>query len=438
MGLELFFSPRNIAVVGASNKPEKVGYSLAKHLLNFQGQVFFVNKNKETIFGKECYYSLKDIKSKVDLCIIAVPAEFVIFVVHDCGVLGIKNVIIISAGFSEIGKKKEEAEILLTAKKFGIRIMGPNCFGVVNTLNGLNCTFTKSDCLKGNVGFISQSGALWSYIADYSIVNYLGFSKFASIGDMMDVGFEELAEYFDRDKNTKVILLYIETLRNGKSFMNVVSKCKKPVVVVKAGKTESGIKATSSHTGSLAGSYEVYKAALKQAGAYFVDNMQEGLDLAKTLSCYPNFNGFRNLIITNAGGNGILMTDALETKGLEVVRLPKISFNLPSAWSHGNPIDVLGDADDLRYKEVFSKIKKKTFYDNLIVVATPQDMTDFKKIALRTVDFHKSSGKKVIGCFAGFKSVELGRRILEENRIPCFDNPERIGNVLMNLKEKNN
>lgn len=438
MGLELFFSPKSIAVVGASNKPEKVGYSLAKHLQNFNGQVYFVNKNNETIFGKDSYYSLKDIKSKVDLCIIAVPAEFVKFVVHDCGVFGIKNVIIISAGFSEIGEKKEEAEILLTAKKFGIRIMGPNCFGVVNTTNGLNCTFAKSDCLKGNVGFISQSGALWSYIADYSVVNYLGFSKFASIGDMMDVGFEELAEYFENDKDTKVILLYIETLRDGKSFMDVISKCKKPVVVVKAGKTESGVKAASSHTGSLAGSYEVYKAALKQAGAYFVDDLISGLDLVKVLSCYNDFfkgsNGFKNLIITNAGGPGILMADALECRGLEVVKLPNINFNLPPAWSHGNPIDVLGDADDLRFKEVFSKLRKKNFFDNLIVVLTPQDMTDDKKIAYSIVNFHRSSGKKVFCCFMGFKSFSLGRRILEENKIPCFDNPERIGNVLRYLK----
>lgn len=436
MSLELFFSPKSIAVVGASNKAGKVGNSLARHLLGFQGNVFYVNSSKETIFGKEVYFSLRDIKSKIDLCIIAIPAQFVKPVVLDCAVLGIKNVIIISAGFSEIGRSDLQDEILSICKKYGIRVLGPNCFGVVNSANNLNCTFAKSDCLRGNVGFISQSGALWSYIADYSVVNYLGFSQFASIGDMMDVGFEELVNYLENDKNTKVILVYIETLKNGREFMKVISKCKKPVIVVKAGKTSSGVKAASSHTGSLAGSYEIYKAALLQAGAYFADSLQDGLDLAKVLSCYSesSFVGFRNLIITNAGGPGILMADALEMNDLEVVKLPKINFNLPPAWSHNNPIDVLGDADDLRFREVFLKLRKKTFFDNLIVVLTPQDMTDDKKIALRIVDFYRSSGKRVICCFMGFKSFSLGRRILEENKIPCFDVPERIGNVLRSLK----
>lgn len=434
MGLNVFFAPKSIAVVGASNKGGTVGYSLARHLMNFKGEVHFVNVHKETIFGRESFSSLKEIKHKIDLCIIAVPAVFVPNVLRDCALKNIRNVIIISAGFLEAGREDLEREILNIAKKNNIRILGPNCFGVVNTLNNLDCTFARVSPVRGKVGFISQSGALWSYIADYSVSNNLGFSKFASVGDMADISFEELLEYFEKDLDTKIIMLYIEALKDGRRFMNAVSSCKKPVIVVKGGSGEAGSRAAHSHTGSLAGSYEVYKAAFKQAGVHFVPNLTEALDLAKFLSMQKKSSNVRTLVITNAGGPGILMADSLERNNVEIVKLPLIKFNLPNAWSHNNPIDVLGDADDLRFKEVFSRIKKKSFYDIVVVILTPQEMTDDEKIAKEIVKFYRSSGKNVICCFMGVKSFKTSRDILERNKIPCFNSIERAADLIGNLK----
>jgi acyl-CoA synthetase (NDP forming) len=436
MGLEVFFAPKSIVVVGASNKGGTVGYSLARHLVNFKGEVNFVNVHKETIFGKESSVSLKDIKHKIDLCIIAVPAVFVPNVLRECALKNIKNVIIISAGFLEAGREDLERDILSIAKKYNIRILGPNCFGVVNTSNNLDCTFARVSPVHGKVGFISQSGALWSYIADYSIANNLGFSKFASVGDMADVSFEELLEYFEKDSNTKIIMLYIEALKDGRRFMKAVSSCKKPVIAVKGGSGKAGSRAAHSHTGSLAGSYEVYKAAFKQAGVHFALNLTEALDLAKFLSMQKKPSSFRTLVITNAGGPGILMADSLEQNNVEIVKLPALRFNLPAAWSHNNPIDVLGDADDLRFKEVFSKIKKKSFYDIAVVILTPQEMTDDERIAKEVVKFYLSSGKNVICCFMGFKSFRASRDILEKYNIPCFNSVERVGDLIGNLKGK--
>jgi acyl-CoA synthetase (NDP forming) len=436
MGLEVFFYPKSIALVGASNKRGKVGYSLARKLLKFQGNVYFVNMMNETIFGRTSSASLAQIKDPIDLVIIAVKAEFVLQTLKEAGEKGVKNVIIITAGFGESGRSDLVAEMKDIAKKYGIRILGPNCFGVVNTARNLDCTFARSETLNGRIGFISQSGALWSYIADYAKDNEFGFAKFASVGDMIDVSIEELLWQFEKDRTIDVIMLYIEALRDGKKFMEAISSCKKPVIVVKGGKGIAGSKAAVSHTGSLAGSYEIYKAACKQVGAYFIDDLSEALNLAKFLACYPKPKKFRSLVVTNAGGPGILMADSLETNKIEIAPLPKINFNLPNAWSHNNPIDVLGDADDLRFKEVFSKIKRMNFYDILIVILTPQEMTDDEHIAEQVINFKLSSGKMVIGCFMGIDSFRESRKMLEQNKIPCYTAPDKIGKVLGILKGK--
>ncbi len=370
----------------------------------------------------------------MDLCIIAVPAIYVPNVLLDCALKNIKNVIIISAGFLESGRDDLERDILNIAKKYNIRLLGPNCFGVVNTSNNLDCTFARMSPIRGKVGFISQSGALWSYIADYSVSNNLGFSKFASVGDMADVSFEELLEYFEKDSDTKIIMLYIEALKDGRRFMKAVSSCKKPVIAVKGGIGEAGSRAAHSHTGSLAGSFEVYKAAFKQAGVHFAVNLTEALDLAKFLSMQKKPSSSRTLVITNAGGPGILMADSLERNNVEIVKLPKLDFKLPLAWSHNNPIDVLGDADDLRFKEVFSKIKKKKFYDIVVVILTPQEMTDDEKISKEVVKFYLSSGKNVICCFMGVKTFKTSREILERNKIPCFSSIERVADLIGNVR----
>lgn len=433
MSLERFFYPRSIAVVGASNKQGKVGYTVVKKLDSFKGRKYFVNIEGYKINNVQTYRSLNEIKDSIDLVIIAVPAFLVKQVVLDSAGKKVKNIIIVSAGFSEIGRTDLEEDIIKIAKKNKIRIIGANTFGVVNTSNSLDCTFAKLTPKKGVIGFASQSGALWSTIADYSLLNNIGFSKFISFGDMFDVGFTEAIDYFNKDKETKVIFLYIETLKDGKAFMQAVKNSKKPVVVIKAGKTSQGVVAVHSHTGSLAGSYEIYRAACKQAGAIFTENLTEALDLLKFLQFQDKPKSKRTVVITNAGGPGILLTDALVENKIEIAKIPNIKFNLPVGASISNPIDVLGDAKADRFMEVLNKIKKEKFYDIIIIIITPQDMTPDMDIALELIKFKRNSNKTMIACFLGQESFKDSIRLLETNGIPVFYKLERVAKLLSDL-----
>jgi len=411
-----FLNPKSIAVVGASSKKGKVGYVLIEKLKKFDGKVFPVNLKDEKILGIKCYKSVLDIKEKIDLAVIAVPAKYVKDILKECVRKKVKNVSIISAGFSEVGNKKMEEELLKSGK--GLKILGPNSFGVVNPYLNLDMTFASKSPKKGSVAFISQSGALWSAVSEYSLDNNFGFSGFVSLGNMSGVGFEDFIMYFNKDKNTKAIVLYIENLKNGKKFMEAVMKSRKPVVVVKAGSSEAGKKATISHTGSLAGSYEIYKSAFKQCGAVISESITEAFDKAKNF-----IKAKKVIIVTNAGGPGALLADYCDNNDLELVKIPKIKFSFD--YLNGNPIDVIGDAKEDRFREVFEKIKKLNF-DTLIVAVTPQKMTQMNKIAEEVVDFSKDSKKNVVCCWMG----KEGRSVLLRNNIPCFFEPKRVAEFL--------
>jgi len=414
--MKSFLNPKSIAVVGASSTKGKIGYILMQKLKKFNGKVFPVNIKNKTILGKKCYKSILEIKEKIDLVIIAIPAKFVKDILKDCVKKKIKNVSIISAGFSEIGKTSLENELLKVGKN--INILGPNSFGIANPHLNIDLTFSLKTPKKGNIAFISQSGALWSAITEYSLENNFGFSGFVSLGNMLDVDFSDLITYFNKDSNTKTIVLYIENLKNGKKFMETVKKSKKPVIVVKAGSSEAGKKATLSHTGSLAGSYQIYKAAFKQCNAIPAESLTEAFDKAK------NFTKAKKIIIvTNAGGPGALLADYCERNNLEIINLPKIKFSFN--YSGGNPIDVIGDATDKRFKEVFEKIRKLNF-DTLITVITPQQMTPINKIIEELVNFKKSSKKNVVCCLM----AKEGKSILEKNNIPNFFEPKRLADFL--------
>ncbi len=412
--------PKTIAVIGASNKKSKVGYFLMENLSRFKGKVIPINLHEKKILGKKAYKNILYFEKEVDLAIVAIPAEGVEQVVKECSEKGVKAVIIISAGFSEAGRKDLEEEIMKI--KGEMRVLGPNSFGTVNPYIRLDTTFAKTTPRKGNVAFISQSGALWSAIADLSARENFGFSGFVSLGNMMDVTFEDALEYFENDKNTKTIVLYIETLKDGRRLMEMAKKCKKKIIAIKAGISEAGIKAALSHTGSMAGSYEIYKAGFKQAGIINAESLQEAFDKAK----YGVVEERKAVIITNAGGPGTLMADYCEENKIEVVKLPRIKFALPPAWSHGNPIDLMGDAKSGRFKEVFRKIAREKFYDLVIVVITPQKMTDLKNIAHEIVKFKKKSRKKVVACWMNHE----GREILENAKIPNFSEPKRLAEYL--------
>ena len=434
MSLKEFFYPKSIVIIGASNKPGKVGSTLANKLLNFKGDLFYVNIEGYSINTKLSYKSLLDIKERIDLAVIAVPPMFILKILNECIKKRIKNIIIISSVFTGEKRKELENNILNVAKNNKIRILGPNNFGIVNNSIDLDCTFSKLSSKKGSIAFASQSGALYSSIADYSITNNFGISKFISFGDMIDIDFNEGLEYLIEDKETKVIVLYIETLKDGKKFMNIIKKSKKPIIVLKGGKTDNGKTAAHSHTGSLAGSYEIYKAASKQSGAFFTETLTETLDLAKFISTNSKPNGRKTLIITNAGGPGVLLTDSLVENNLEIVSLPKnLRLNLPLSWSHNNPIDVLGDAQPDRFKEVLNKIKDLHFYNILILALTPQDMTKEKEIASLISDFKRKTKKTIICCLLGKESFKYSAWLLENNNIPVFHDLERPAKLLKNI-----
>ena len=412
-------NPRTIAVIGASNNKKKVGYSLMANLKNFKGCAIPINLKGRSILGKKCYKSVLDVPKKIDMALIAVPAPVVNSVVQECVNKKIKYIIILSAGFSERGNKEGEKKLLeITRGK--ARILGPNGFGIVVPHLNIDTTFALNTPKSGSIAFVSQSGALWAAVAIYSKIHDFGFSYFISVGNMMDLDFSDFLQYLDKDKMTKVIILYIERLVDGRKFMDAAKKCKKPIIAIKAGVSEAGKRATLSHTGSLAGSYEIYKAAFKQSGIILVETLNEAFDKAKFVQI-PK--GNKVVIVTNAGGPGTLAADYCEKHGLDVVKIPKnLKFEkLPMAWSHNNPIDIVGDADYDRFRYVFDILaRNKSFFDAAIVVMTQQKMIDIERTKKEIINFKKKLKKPLVVCWM----TNADKSVLEKESIPCFFEPE--------------
>ena len=433
--LEKFFYPENVAIIGASNTHGKVGNALMLNLKKFKGKVFPINLKEKEVLGIKSYKSVLDIKDKVDLAVIAIPEQGVYSVLEECGKKEIKNVIIITAGFSEVGNVYGQKKLIDISKKYKIRIMGPNNFGVVNPSINLDTSFSKLTPEKGNIALISQSGALWVYISQLSLSKF-GFSIFASIGNMVDVDFSDIIEYLDSEKNTKVIVCYIETLKNGRKFMNICKKSKKPVIAIKAGTTQAGQKAALSHTGSLAGEIEIYKAAFKQSNVVLAETVEDAFDKAQFL-VHQKLKGNRVVVITNGGGLGVLCADYCSKNNLDVVKLPQKlidHLNLNHNWSKNNPIDLVGDADYSKYREIFLKLEEnKSFFDSVIVILSQQEMIDVYKVAEEITEFRKRSNKNVVCCLVGIgDKIDKAKELLNKNGILSFFEPERCAKVLKN------
>lgn len=397
--IENLLTPKSIAVIGASEHINKVGGILMKKLLKFEGKVIPVNKEHKIIFERKSYASVLDYPEKIDLVIIAIPAKAVKEVLIECGKKKVKNVIIISAGFSETGNQKLEDEIIEIGKKYEINILGPNCFGVANPYLNLDTTFSNLSAKKGDIAFISQSGALWSYIADVSSsANNPGFSSFVSLGNMSDLEFSDFIEYFNKDKKTKKIILYIEKLKDGKKFLEACKKSKKEIITIKAGKTKKGSEATVSHTGSLATDFEIYKGIFKQAGIKIENSFSSAFGIKKE---EINPKGKKVTIVTNAGGAGALITDYLIEKKYDV----------------DQPIDLLGTAIAENYRDTFDNLKESGT-DSVVVILTPQSMSQPKETAEEIIKFSKF--KNVIAVFLGRNSIKKAEEILNKSKIPCF------------------
>ncbi|MCX7706110.1 MAG: acetate--CoA ligase family protein [bacterium] len=433
---EGFFSPESVAVVGASREPGKLGWQILSNIIlgRYQGKIYPVNPKATEISGLKCYPDISSIPDVPELAVIVVPAKIVASVIEECGKKGTKAAVVISAGFKESGLegKKREQELIEAAKKYGCRIIGPNCLGIIDTYSNLNVSFAPVMPEKGSIAFISQSGALITAILDWSTKQKIGFSRIVSIGNMADVSESELIESCAVDEKTRVILFYVEGVKDGRDFIDRVSKVtlKKPVIAIKAGLTGSGSKAASSHTGSLAGMAEAYAAAFKKAGVLQVSNMEELFDLSLVFAYQPLIKGDKIAIVTNAGGPAVLATDAVEKHGLKMATfsnetMDTLKKNLPPAANTHNPVDVLGDATEQEYKIALENVMNENCVDGILVIVTPQTMTRPLDIAHVVVENNSEYKKTVITSFMGGVSVEDAINFLKQSRIPNYDFPER-------------
>ncbi len=444
--LDTFFSPQSVAVVGASRDPEKLGYSVLANLqeAGFPGDLYPVNPKADEILGLEVYPSVLDIPGPVDLAVIVIPYRFVPTVLEQCGQKEIPSVVVITAGFREAGREglERERELIEIAREYDLRLIGPNCLGVIDTGTPLNATFAAGMPPGGPIAFMSQSGALGTAVLDMAMAGRIGFSKFASLGNKADVSEIDLLEAWGDDPDSRVILVYVEGLPDGQKFMDVARRVTrdKPVVAIKSGVTASGSRAVSSHTGSLAGSEAAYKAAFRQAGVLRATSMEALFDYARAFAYQPLLQGDRIGIVTNAGGPGILATDALEHADMEITRLSHettqaLTDYLPGAASVGNPVDVLGDALADRYEHAIRLVLDDANVDGLMVIVTPQAMTEIEKTAHAVGRMAQELDKPVMGCFMGEARIEAGIDILWQYGVPNYPYPERAAAALAAMRD---
>lgn len=430
---EIFY-PNSIAVIGASASPNKVGYSVLRNLLSFPGNLYPVNPTRAELFGRRVYPSVAEIPGPVDWAVIAVPARLVPGVMEECGEKGVRLAAIVTAGFREIGGDGAvlEKKVVEIARRHGIRITGPNCLGIMMPHQGINATFDPVSPRPGDVAFVSQSGAIITTVVDWSLPEEFGFSSVISVGNQADLGFEHYLQFAEQDPATRSVTLYIEEIQDGRGFMQIVRQVaeSKPVVAVKSGSSRKGRAAASSHTGSLAGSYDVYVAAFRQAGVIPVQTLRDAFNLAELLASEGYPQGNRAIAVTSAGGFAVLASDYAETYGVDMVDLPddvlrELNVFLPSCWNHANPMDIIGDADAARFAALFDVlIRHQDFWDIVFVIAVPTTLADPAHIANEIVRFSRNTGKMVVGCMLGGDSIRSGLRILRSCRIPNFSELE--------------
>lgn len=431
--LDSFFEATSIAVIGASPKENQVGYIILNKLLegSFSGNLFAINPKYDKVLGVSCYSTIDEIDQAIELVIIATPANTVHNIIEQCGQKGVKAAVIITAGFSESQNPQLRKKLIASINKYNIRVIGPNCLGIMRPTIGLNATFSNNAATSGNLALISQSGAICTSILDWAIEHNVGFSAVVSMGDAIDVGFGELLDYFALDPNTKSILLYIEGIQNAREFMSGLRACArmKPVIVVKSGRHESGSKAATSHTGAMMGSDEVFDCALQRAGVVRVYTVEQLFSAAHILSAGKKASGNRLLILTNGGGLGVMAADRaaeLEVSLPEISDETKEKLNhiLPPHWSGNNPVDILGDALPERYSQTVSICKDDSNSDGLLVMLAPQAMTKADKAAQAVAKIATTCDKPLLACWMGHQQVTHGWDAFAKAKIPYFRTPE--------------
>lgn len=421
-----FFEAKKIAVIGAAREKEKVGNIIFRNLLkNRMIKVFPVNPNTSFVENEKSYPDVLSIPFNVDLAIIVIPALIVPQILEQCGRKGIKNVIIISAGFSESGNNELNEKIKILIDKFKFNVIGPNVLGIISSYKELNASFYNDIPEKGNISLVSQSGALGTAILDKFIQNKIGMSCFMSIGNMLQQDFNKSLEFLEKDPYTEIILLYVESLKenSGKEFIEIckrISKRKK-IIVLKSGKTEKGIEAAKTHTASLSSSEKIYSSAFKQSGIIEVNSLRDMMILATIFSKYKNL-GKRGVIVSNAGGLAVLTTDVCAENNIELSNIPsniltEMDKIMPKGYSRKNPIDILGDALGDRYEKVLKLLDKENWFDFFIILVTPQAMTQ----PFETARAICSVKKPIFSCFIGGKSFDVAKKVIEQNKLILFE-----------------
>jgi acetyltransferase len=433
--LDAMFSPSSVAVIGATDRAGTVGLTVLQNLLNpaFRGRVYPVNPQRAEILGVKAFKKIGDVPEAVDLVVLATPAATIPGLIGECIAAQAKSAVVISAGFKERGAAGSalERQIQEQLRGSAMRLIGPNCLGVMNPIIGMNATFAKDAPKAGNVAFLSQSGALLTAILDWSHKEEVGFSAIVSTGSMLDVGWGDLIYHFGDDPHTKSILLYMESVGDARPFLSAAREValSKPIIVIKAGRSEAASKAAASHTGALTGSDEVLDAAFRRCGVLRVHNIADLFYMAEVLGKQPRPKGKRLTILTNAGGPGVLATDTLVANGGELAKLSETTLQkldefLPAHWSHGNPVDILGDADSERYAKAIEIAAQDPNSDGLLVVLAPQGMTDPSEIAERLKPYAHSSGKPLLASWMGGTSVAAGEALLNAGGVPTFPFPD--------------
>ncbi len=438
--LDTIFAPKSVAVVGATETQGSVGRTILWNLISssFGGTIYPINPKRPSVLGIRAYPSLTALPEVVDLIVVVTPAPSVPDIIKEAVDLGIKSAIVISAGFKETGPEGVELErrIMEHARRGNMRIIGPNCLGVMSPTTGLNATFATTIAQRGSVGFISQSGALCTAILDWSLRENVGFSSFVSIGSMLDVDWSDLIYYLGDDPHTKSIVIYMETIGNARAFLSAAREVAltKPIIIIKPGRTEGAAKAAASHTGSLTGSDEVLEVAFRRSGVLRVNSIAELFYMAEVLGKQPRPKGKRLTILTNAGGPGVLATDALITNGGELAKVSPEAMEeynklLPAAWSHNNPVDILGDASPERYAKALEIAANDENSDGILVILTPQAMTDPTKTAEELAPYASKLGKPVLATWMGGNDVGPGELLLNKADIPTFPYPDTAARV---------
>jgi acetyltransferase len=442
--LGAFFAPGTVAVIGATETRGSVGRTLFENMTGsgFKGSVIPVNPHRSSVLGRQSYASVSAIPVSVDLAVVATPAATVPEAIRDCADAGVKSAVIISAGFRETGAAglALEQQILAVARRSGMRVIGPNCLGIMSPLTGLNATFAADAAHPGSVAFLSQSGALCTSILDWSLRENVGFSAFVSVGSMLDVGWGDLIDYFADDPNTNSIVMYMESIGDARSFLSAAREValNKPIIVVKAGRTEAAAKAAASHTGSLAGSDAVLDAAFRRSGVLRVDRISDLFYLAEILAKQPRPQGPRLTILSNAGGPAVMATDALIAAGGQMAQLSPQTVEalngvLPKHWSHQNPIDIIGDAGADRYAAAMEIAARDPNTDGFLIILSPQGMTKPTEIAERLTPYAKLTGKPVLASWMGGSQVAAGQRTLQTAGIPTFPFPDTAARLFYDM-----